>query len=84
VRRAPGRIVSVRYYPKKRLLVASGKGARKSDGVLELFLPTDTANGGSVGSKGLGQPMFPRAYDRNGVIQIRPKGGSWKLWARIH
>ena len=83
VRGAPGRITSIRYFPDRQLLVASGTGASKSDGPLELFLPTDQANGGSVSKRGLFRVRFRRDYGRSGIILIWPRGGAWKIRARI-
>jgi len=84
VRRAPGRITSVRYYPEKRLLFASGNGARRSDGPLELFFPTDGGNGGQINFRNLGQPLFRSDYKRSGIIFMPARRGSWKFWARVH
>ena len=78
VRRAPGRLDSMTWNPARGVLKASGSGARKSDGRIEIFYPGHAASSsgenllGASTSRGLGPGTLItiQATDPNWSVRV--------------
>ena len=79
VRRAPGRLASMSFDPDTGRLRASGKGARRTDGPLEVYLPLTRAR---LTLKGLNR-VHAKKVGPGMVVWLAPKGGPWELRAKV-
>lgn len=79
VRRAPGRITAISFDLDTGRMLASGRGASRRDGALEVFLPSTSAR---LNLKGLNR-VTTRKVGRGMIVWLTPKGGRWELRATV-
>ena len=78
VRKAPGKLVRSSWNPLSLTLTAEGKGARKNQGRLEAFMPTQ---GVTISRRGLTGYRL-RKLGSGSVISFQPTDGKWRL--KVH
>lgn len=80
VRRAPGRLVRMRYEERTGLLTATGTGARRGVGTLEAFVPASAGRRSlRVRTSGLAEVSTSRHGGAGWVLQAHPRGDHWTL-----
>jgi endoglycosylceramidase len=80
VRRAPGRLETTAWNPQQRELDASGSGARRRDGPLELWFPADRWE---FDARNLARIRW-RGSGPGVVIRAKVTGRSWSLRMAAH
>jgi len=80
VRRAPGRLVRSTWDPQELKLVGEGRGAKRNQGRLEVFVPSDKVRFSPRGLRAFkGVPL-----GKSTLLTFRPKGGKWTLRATVN
>ena len=80
VRRAPGRLVRSTWDPQELKLVGEGRGAKRNQGRLEVFVPSDKVRFSPRGLRAFkGVPL-----GKGTLLTFRPKGGKWTLRATVN